>query len=41
MSVGGIWIASWVDLSPSLNRQYSGPMKTSVKITTTRVSTIR
>jgi len=29
------------DLSPSLNRKYSGPMKIRVKITTTRVSTTR
>ena len=35
MRVGGTWTASWVDLSPSLNRKYSGPMKTRVKITTT------
>src|SRR5712691_13559659 len=36
MMVGGTWTASAVDLSPSLNRKYSGPMKTRVKITTTR-----
>ena len=41
MMVGGTWTASWVDLSPSLNRKYSGPMKTRVKTTTTRVSTTR
>jgi hypothetical protein len=39
--VGGTWTASWVDLRPSLNRKYSGPMKISVKMTTIRVSTTR
>ena len=38
---GGVAIASWVDLSPSVNRKYSGPMNTSVNSTITRVSTIR
>src|SRR5436189_209538 len=39
--VGGTWTASEVDLSPSVNRKYSGPMKISVKVTITRVSTAR